>query len=425
MPTLRALLIALVLFSVIPVPKSQAVSGDLGLLESNVWFSTSQYLEGHAIRIWASIQNNSSSDLLGSVRFTSQEGNIGADQPISALAGKTDEVFVDWVPQSYGEFTLTITVLPWDASQDDSNNNVVKKTIYVQQDTDYDGIPNESDDDKDGDGVANGEDLFPLTQSESKDTDGDGQGNQADPDDDNDGTLDTEDQMPEDARYTKDQDGDGEPDENDEDLDGDGLPNEEEGLGGSQTDPRNADSDADGTPDGLDAFPTDPTESSDQDQDGLGDQTDPDQDGDGMSNEADPAPSDPAPKAAANNDVIWLAGLNEEITFSGSASKDNGSITRYVWNFGGEEQESQESEEGAEVQHRFTSTGLQVATLTVYDESGQSDSTQVTVRVLDYRFLGYALIFALLLILLAFYLIDRYNRRAPRGNRALKAKKKK
>ncbi len=71
-----------------------AASGDLVLYDTNVTFSTSFFLEGSDIKIKASVQNNSPNDLLGSVRFQTQVGNIGSDQPISALGGKTDDVFV-------------------------------------------------------------------------------------------------------------------------------------------------------------------------------------------------------------------------------------------------------------------------------------------------------------------------------------------
>ena len=46
-----------------------------------------------------------------------------------------------------------------------------------------------------------------------------------------------------------------------------------------------ADDDGDGVRDGRDAFPVDPTETNDHDQDGIGDNTDDDDDNDGKSDE--------------------------------------------------------------------------------------------------------------------------------------------
>ena len=400
------------------VSSGLAASGDLALSASNVWFSTDSYLEGSTIRIWASAQNNSPNDLLGNVRFSVSGQVIDADQPISALAGKTDEVFVDWVPGTYGTFTLTIQVIPWDATSDNPDNNTVQKEVTVYQDTDRDGIPNGSDPDKDGDGVPNEEDAFPITHSESKDSDGDGQGNNADLDDDNDGTPDTEDQLPEDSRYTKDQDGDSLADEVDEDLDGDGLLNEDEtDLGTNAAAP---DTDEDGSLDSQDVFPIDPSEWQDTDEDTVGDNSDSDIDGDEIANEVDIAPYNPAPSADIEQDV-FIAGVGEEIIFDGSASQDDSGINQFVWLFGSSDEEDvnlASSAEGPRVSHIFTTKGLQTATLTVYDENGQSDTLEIKVRVFDYGFLMKAALFALLLLLLAFYLIYRYTRRTrPKGER--------
>ncbi|MBP72357.1 MAG: hypothetical protein CMA70_02070, partial [Euryarchaeota archaeon] len=60
------------------------------------------------------------------------------------------------------------------------------------------------------------------------------------------------------------------------------------------------DDDNDGTPDTLDAFPYDPTEDADLDGDGIGDNSDNDTDGDGIDNDQDDFDSDPT--AAADND---------------------------------------------------------------------------------------------------------------------------
>ena len=207
------------------VPRVLAAGGDLSISEGNVWFSTSSYLEGHTIRIWDSVANNSTEDLLGSVLFTANGKQVGSDQAVSALAGKTEEVFVDWTPATYGTFTIQVNITPWEATGDDPSNNSTSKQVTVVQESDRDGIQNSTDPDDDNDGVPDAEDAFPTTRGESKDTDGDGKGNNADPDDDNDGVLDTEDQMPLDPAYTKDMDGDGIPDELDDDIDGDELDN--------------------------------------------------------------------------------------------------------------------------------------------------------------------------------------------------------
>ncbi|WP_374979368.1 thrombospondin type 3 repeat-containing protein [Pseudomonas solani] len=133
-------------------------------------------------------------------------------------------------------------------------------------DMDKDGIPDALDDDRDGDGVPNAQDAFPDDPKESSDLDGDNIGDNADTDRDGDGVSnDIEIQLgfdPNDKNSTPpDLDKDGIPDALDDDRDGDGVPNAQ------------------------DAFPDDPKESSDLDGDKIGDNADLDRDGDGISND--------------------------------------------------------------------------------------------------------------------------------------------
>jgi len=64
------------------------------------------------------------------------------------------------------------------------------------------------------------------------------------------------------------------------------------------------DSDGDGVIDTSDAFPNDPTEWRDTDDDGIGDATDPDIDGDGVDNASDAFPQDPLWSVDADEDGI-------------------------------------------------------------------------------------------------------------------------
>ena len=59
------------------------------------------------------------------------------------------------------------------------------------RDLDGDGIGDNRDPDRDGDGVNNSSDRFPFDPNESADNDNDGIGDNADKDDDNDGYPDT------------------------------------------------------------------------------------------------------------------------------------------------------------------------------------------------------------------------------------------
>ncbi len=411
---LSLLAISSLLFTAAP---AWAADGDLAISSTDLNFSTDSYLEGNTIRIWASVHNNSGNDLLGTVHFTANGAQIGSDQPISALAGKTDDVFVDWVPAIYGSYTIKATIQPWDNNGDNPDNNSASKSAYVDQDTDHDGYANSVDNDDDGDGSGDTIDAFPLNNKETTDTDGDSTGDNEDTDDDNDGTLDIADAFPLDPNFTADTDKDGTPDESDDDIDGEGLSNEEEESLG--TDPTLTDTDGDKVDDKNDPFPLDPQEWSDVDQDGTGDNSDEDIDGDGLKNSEDGDPSNPAPVAQIDQSVV-IANVGDTVTFNASNSVDDAGIVKYIWQFG---DNPEDTVEGANVTRTFDTKGFQTATLTVFDENGQSDSSSVDVHIFDYAFVMKAMAFSLLLLLLAFYLLYRYNRRALRSKKLITSPK--
>ena len=136
----------------------------------------------------------------------------------------------------------------------------------VPNDLDQDSIPDCLDNDIDGDGCLNEQDVFPTDSSECEDTDEDGIGNNEDLDDDGDGQSD-EDEINcgsdplDDNSLSNDLDQDSIPDCLDNDIDGDGCLNEQ------------------------DVFPVDSSECEDTDEDGIGNNEDLDDDGDGQSDE--------------------------------------------------------------------------------------------------------------------------------------------
>src|SRR3989338_3981427 len=172
-----------------------AFSGDISINSKDISYSTANFLEGNPARIYATAENNSTKDLLGLVRFYDNDKQIGADQAISIFAGKSDGVFIDWIP-AYGNHKIAVKIFPWQPEIDNPSNNWIVDNIFAVQDTDHDGIPNATDTDDDGDNVTDTEDAFPLNQQEQYDTDGDNKGNNEDNDDDNDDVPDEFDDLP-------------------------------------------------------------------------------------------------------------------------------------------------------------------------------------------------------------------------------------
>lgn len=401
-----------------------AASGDLYIADDGIWLSDTTVVHGQTVRVYASVSNDTSNDLLGSVKFTVQTtgDQIDSDQAVSVLAGKTDTVFVDWTPTA-GNYTIMATVYPWESSADDSGNNSLSLTTTVDYDADSDGVGNAQDPNDDNDEAVDSEDAFPYDDTETEDTDDDTVGNNADTDDDNDGIEDSSDALPENAAETGDTDGDGIGNNEDTDDDNDGVSDNVETTGepDNVTDPENPDTDGDGYLDGpgteaattsatedgstetttQDAFPTDPTEWTDTDADGEGDNADTDDDNDALTDEEDPYPTNPGPV------VVFEEYTEEEwvvLDASDSYDPDGATVTYQWW-----DSEGNLMSEEAILSLPINERGLPTS-LTVIDETGESRSLELNVlgSMKYLEAMGLALISALA-ISLAILLYFKYT----------------
>jgi len=306
---------------------------------------TGNVLKGDSVRVYVTVHNNSYFDLSGVVKFYNEKTSsfLGPDQPVSILAQKTDDVFVDWNASSVGNHPIAVRVVPWHSDGDNPGNNKVTKSVYVDTDSDGDGAGDSVDPDDDNDGTPDNEDDFPYDPSESQDTDGDGIGNNADTDDDGDGVPDVEDIFPTDPSESK-------------------------------------DTDNDGAGDNSDQFPYNSDEWSDADHDGLGDNADPNDEN------HSPIPFIQMDKARVR--------VGQSLTFNALKSSDpDGEVTKYEWDFGDGLGDS-----GVITEHMYEKSGQYIVTLTVTDNLGESRRQQVQIKV------GWSLL-ALLLIICTVLLI--------------------
>jgi len=316
-----------------PVSVAQIVFGadfprDLSISVSDVKVPES-LLAGQTAKIYVTVRNNSAVDLAGVVKFFDEKTGkfVGADQPISAIAGKTDDVFIEWSSDVSGDHPFAIRIVPWDEKGDNPDNNKTVKGVFVDIDTDHDGIGNRLDPDDDNDGAPDSLDALPLDPKESKDTDHDGIGDNTDSDDDSDGTPDIQDAFPTDASDTK-------------------------------------DSDRDGAGDSKDAFPFDPRETQDSDQDGLGDNDDPNDQNKG------PIPNIEITQSEAK--------VGTPMTFNAVRSSDpDDYIKLYEWDF-----DDGTKANGVLADHAFQESGTYLVTLRVTDSRGEyrEAEAQVTVK---------------------------------------------
>ncbi len=268
------------------------VFADLSVSPESLNFEPQEGLVGHPVKIYLSVENTSAEDLRGVVKFYDEKEliHIGTDQSIAVVAGSKDLTFIEFTPQISGDHPIAAKVIPWDESKDNLENNKVIGTIFIDDDSDGDGIGNREDNDDDGDGHPDAEDVFPFNAVEWADTDGDGTGNNADVDDDNDGIEDVKDSFPLAPEEWEDLDQDGIGNNADTDDDGDSLSDDAEVTLG--TDPNKFDTDGDGVGDGEDDYPIDGSKTYDIDKDGVPDEDDSDDDGDGKIDTVDAFPRD-------------------------------------------------------------------------------------------------------------------------------------
>ncbi len=203
-----------------PLCAQAALTYDIQIPAGGITVDHTNIFVGQTAKIYVNVDNIGTNDVEGTAVFK-EDGVIIGQKAISAKAtGRVEEIWQNWKPTTVGNHVIEVAISP-DTPDATPENNSGQITIFVDKDTDHDGIGDSVDPDIDGDGVPNGQDQFPLDPTRSKDTDGDG--------------ID---------------------DSIDSDIDNDGLYNWEETKIG--TDPTKYDTDGDHVSDKEDAFPLDP-----------------------------------------------------------------------------------------------------------------------------------------------------------------------
>lgn len=304
--------------------------------EQDVFFKTndlftnkSSILVHQPIRIYATIRNNSEKDLNGVIQFMAEtENRIIGSRPFSVIAHKTDDIYIDFIPQKKGEKIIKAEIQPTEINLDNPENNILKISIYADEDLDNDGILDQKDDDIDGDNIKNINDSFPRNKYEFQDSDNDKIGDNKDTDDDNDGLSDLEEAI-------------------------------------KKTNPYKADSDNDGIIDSKDLFPLSVEESTDSDKDGIGDNQDLDDDNDGIADTKDFHPQDPAPILKIEKPE--KVELFKPFTLSAKESYDtDGEISKVQWFI------EDEIFEGETIAPQIETPGVHKIYVKIFDEKNQS-----------------------------------------------------
>lgn len=164
-----------------------AADFNAGFVEG-LWLNSEPVFVGNTVRMYVAVRNNTGADLTGRVEFYDGE-KLLERKNIAILDGRIAESWTDWEPL-YGEHILTATLSRIELQKVGSSSvpvevtsSLAKRKIFVDHDTDRDGIGNEDDTDDDADGVpdeeerANGTDPLdpdsPSSVSDEENGEGD------------------------------------------------------------------------------------------------------------------------------------------------------------------------------------------------------------------------------------------------------------
>jgi len=124
-----------------------------------LWYSQEVVFAENPVRIYVAIRNNTGSDMTGTVEFFDNDNRIERVN-VSALDGRIIETWADWTP-TYGSHAISATLSRTELHHVGSSTKTIGVTaslaedlLFVDYDTDRDGVGNKDDIDDDGDGIS-------------------------------------------------------------------------------------------------------------------------------------------------------------------------------------------------------------------------------------------------------------------------------
>jgi hypothetical protein len=165
-------ILTFILATLISFQTASAQSNNAGIVQG-LWYSKENVFAGEEVRVYVAIRNNTGSDLKGIVEFYDGEKKLER-QNVQALSGRIIESWTDWTP-TYGSHNLRATLTRTELHQTGGDVEEIavvsalsEDTLFVDYDTDKDGIGNEKDTDDDADGKSDAEEKTngtnPLVQ---------------------------------------------------------------------------------------------------------------------------------------------------------------------------------------------------------------------------------------------------------------------
>lgn len=150
--------LCLITLLLLPFTGARAQDSNAGIVQG-LWYSHEPIFVDQTVRIYAAVRNNTGADLSARVEFFAN-GELIERTSISALNNRIVETWADWQP-TYGEHEITVNLSRTELSQVGSTTKEVEvvsalaeDVLFVDLDTDNDGIGDKEDSDDDGDGIS-------------------------------------------------------------------------------------------------------------------------------------------------------------------------------------------------------------------------------------------------------------------------------
>jgi hypothetical protein len=164
---------------------------DVGINAQDIVFDPVEPILNQSTQVYVTLSNNGQSNVEGTVHFFVDNQKIGSKIFSIRANGRQEDVWTTWTPSALGAHVVRVEVVNDPNFQDvHPEDNVVSENVYVDLDTDGDGVPDRLDQDRDNDGLTNDQEVGIRTNPLARDTDGDG-------------VADKEDYYPLDAKRTR------------------------------------------------------------------------------------------------------------------------------------------------------------------------------------------------------------------------------
>ncbi len=167
----------LVVLSFALVPLAAGATGDYELMipEGGVRLDADPVMINQTVKVYVTIKNIGHLDNEGIAVFMDDGTNFSMKDFSAKVNGSLEEIWSTWTPKSAGSHIVKVKLVP-DASMNNPAlaNYTSQVTVYVDQDTDGDGIRDQLDPDIDNDGLINDQEYTIGTDPYKPDTDGDG-----------------------------------------------------------------------------------------------------------------------------------------------------------------------------------------------------------------------------------------------------------